>query len=90
MADFFIRWWTRDYYNKYNEDCTGFYCGGMFYVKYYGILGPFLFIVLMLFRGSFLYLWCMGAAQRIHVKGIHRVLYAPLGFFFSVSIFTSS
>lgn len=38
----------------------------------------------MFFRGTFLYIWALGAAQRIHVKSIHRVLYAPLGFFLTV------
>jgi hypothetical protein len=38
----------------------------------------------MLFRGAALYGWAIGASQRIHTKSVHRVLYAPLGFFFSV------
>lgn len=38
LADYFIRWWTRDHYNKYAADCEGL-CGGLFYVQYYGILG---------------------------------------------------
>ena len=38
LADYFIRWWTRDHYQKYSPDCEGL-CGGQFYVQYYGILG---------------------------------------------------
>jgi hypothetical protein len=83
LADYFIRWWTRDEYNRYEPDCTGL-CGGMFYVRYYGILGIGCFLGFMIFRGAFLYIWSLGASQRMHEKSIHRVLYAPLGFFLQV------
>lgn len=33
MADYFVRWWTRDYYGKYLPDCTGL-CGGAYYVMW--------------------------------------------------------
>lgn len=83
MADYYIRWWTRDWYGKYKPACQGD-CGPMFYVKYYAILGLGLFIGLMFFRGAFLYLWTLGAGERIRQKSIHRLLYAPLGFFLMV------
>ncbi len=38
----------------------------------------------MLFRGSFLYKWCLGAAHQLQQKSVHRILYAPLGFFLQV------
>ncbi len=52
----------------------------------YGILALGCFITLMIFRGSFLYLWALGASQRIQTKSVHRVLFAPLGFFFSTPV----
>ena len=55
----------------------------------YGILGLLMFIGFMFCRGAFLYIWAMGAAQRIHEKSVHRVLFAPLGFFFSVGCWSS-
>lgn len=84
VGDYYIRWWTRDEFKKYLPNCVG-YCNGFFYVRIYAILALALFIGLMLFRGAFLYLWCLGASERIHKKGIHRLLYAPLGFFLTVS-----
>lgn len=33
---------------------------------------------------AFLYKWALGAAEKLHTKSIHRVLYAPLGFFLTV------
>lgn len=42
------------------------------------------FLTLMLFRGSFLYKWCLGAANQLQQKSVHRILYAPLGFFLQV------
>jgi hypothetical protein len=30
-----VRWWTNDTYNKYNEDCLGFYCHGQFYTMWW-------------------------------------------------------
>jgi ABC-type multidrug transport system fused ATPase/permease subunit len=85
LADYFIRWWTRDHYNKYSPDCEGL-CGGQFYVQYYGILGLLCFIGLMIPRGAFLYKWALGAAERLHTKSVHRVLYAPLGFFLTTPV----
>jgi ATP-binding cassette, subfamily C (CFTR/MRP), member 1 len=84
MADFFIRWWTSDYYGKYKGQCIEGICYGNFYAIFYATLTG-IFLILMLFRGAFLYLWALGASQRIHEKSVHRILYAPLGFFFSVS-----
>lgn len=43
------------------------------------------FLTLMLFRGSFLYKWCLGATNQLQQKSVHRILYAPLGFFLQVS-----
>jgi hypothetical protein len=40
----------------------------------------------MLFRGAFLYIWALGSAQRTQSKAVHRVLYAPLGFFLTTPI----
>ncbi|GAB4815837.1 hypothetical protein N2152v2_002883 [Parachlorella kessleri] len=85
LADYFVRWWTRDYYNKYGPNCVGD-CGPMFYAKYYYILGLAFFIGLMVFRGAFLYAWALGASQRIHSKSVHRVLFAPLGFFLTTPV----
>lgn len=85
LADYFIRWWTRDHFDKYAADCTGF-CGPWFYVTFYAILGLACFLTLMIFRGAFLFIWALGASERIHKKSIHRVLYAPLGFFFSTPV----
>ena len=85
MADFFIRWWTSDTYSKYKGQCSEGLCYGNFYATFYAVLTG-IFLILMLFRGAFLYLWALGASQRIHEKSVHRVLFAPLGFFFSVSI----
>lgn len=84
LADYFIRWWTRDHFNKYGSKCTSEPCGPIFYVQFYGILGLLCFLTLMVFRGSFLYTWALGASQRMHAKSIHRMLYAPLGFFLMV------
>lgn len=85
LADYFIRWWTRDHYNKYGPDCTGD-CGPIYYVRWYGILGLALFIGLMIPRGAFLYIWSLGASNRQHSKSIHRILYAPLGFFLQTPV----
>jgi ABC-type multidrug transport system fused ATPase/permease subunit len=85
MADYFIRWWTRDTYAKYAANCTDD-CGPIFYVRYYGILGIFLFLSLMLCRGAFLYIWALGASQEIFEKSVHRVLNAPLGFFLQTPV----
>ena len=38
VADYFIRWWTRDEYRKYGAACTGD-CGGIFYVRWC-VAGP--------------------------------------------------
>jgi hypothetical protein len=48
------------------------------------VLGLGFFIGLMLLRGAFLYLWTLGASERIREKSIHRILNAPLGFFLQV------
>jgi hypothetical protein len=82
-----VRWWTRDYYHKYGQQCIDaedYPCGPEFYVRYYGILGILCFLTLMVFRGAFLYTWTLGASYRQHEKSIHRILYAPLGFFLTV------
>jgi hypothetical protein len=83
VADYFIRWWTRDQFGKYLATCTDD-CGSMYYVRWYAVLGLGFFIGLMLFRGAFLYLWTLGASERIREKSIHRILNAPLGFFLQV------
>jgi hypothetical protein len=56
----------------------------MYYVTWYAVLGVGFFLGLMVFRGAVLYWWCMVASQRWHSKSVHRVLYAPLGFFLTV------
>lgn len=33
LADYFVRWWTRDQYNKYGTKCTEEPCGPIFYVQ---------------------------------------------------------
>jgi hypothetical protein len=38
----------------------------------------------MVFRGAMMYIWALGSAQRMQSKAVHRVLYAPLGFFLNV------
>nr|AXF41555.1 HLA3 protein [Chlorella sp. ArM0029B] len=88
LADYFIRWWTRDEYNKYGTKCgpDNEPCGPIFYVQYYGILGVMAFLVLMVFRGAALYAWAMKASQRMHEKSVHRMLYAPLGFFLTTPV----
>jgi ABC-type multidrug transport system fused ATPase/permease subunit len=58
----------------------------MYYVTWYGVLGLALFIGLMIPRGAFLYTWAMGASNRQHAKSIHRILYAPLGFFLNTPV----
>ena len=83
VADYFIRWWTRDQFGKYLATCSGD-CGSIYYVRWYAVLGLGFFIGLMLFRGAFLYLWTLGASERIREKSIHRILNAPLGFFLQV------
>lgn len=35
-------------------------------------------------HSAFLYKWALGASQELHSKSIHRVLFAPLGFFLTV------
>ena len=35
VADYFIRWWTRDEFGKYKDGCVGPDCGGgIFYVRW--------------------------------------------------------
>ena len=34
IADYFIRWWTNDFYKKYAPDCVGRLCRGHFYVQW--------------------------------------------------------
>jgi hypothetical protein len=35
VADYFIRWWTRDEFKRYpNAGCKGGECGGIFYVRW--------------------------------------------------------
>ncbi|KIZ01660.1 ABC transporter, multidrug resistance associated protein [Monoraphidium neglectum] len=77
IADYFIRWWTNDFYKKYNPACEG---------RLYGVLALGGFLTLMLFRGTFLYTWAIGAANRLQVKSVHRILYAPLGFFLTTPV----
>jgi hypothetical protein len=43
------------------------------------------FCGLMIFRGAALYWWTLRASGRFVSKSVHRVLYAPLGFFLAVS-----
>lgn len=89
LADYFVRWWTRDHYGKYGPGCLESGddpCGPMYYVTWYGVLGLALFIGLMIPRGAFLYAWAMGASNRQHAKSIHRILYAPLGFFLNTPV----
>lgn len=50
------------------------------------MLGLAFFVGLMFPRGAALYLWCAGAGNRLQSKSVHRVLYAPLGFFLNVSV----
>ena len=52
----------------------------------YAAFGLGAFVSLMLFRGAFLYIWALGSAQRTQSKAVHRVLYAPLGFFLTTPI----
>jgi hypothetical protein len=33
VADYFIRWWTRDQFDKYKLTCVGD-CGGIYYVRW--------------------------------------------------------
>lgn len=35
-------------------------------------------------RSAFLYKWALGASEKLHTKSIHRMLFAPLGFFLTV------
>ncbi|GBF87685.1 hypothetical protein Rsub_00396 [Raphidocelis subcapitata] len=86
LADYFIRWWTRDEYKKYAATCVGRDCGGLYYVTWYAVLGLGFFLGLMVFRGAVLYWWCLGSAQRMQSKAVHRVLYAPLGFFLNTPV----
>jgi hypothetical protein len=83
VADYYVRWWTRDEFGKYPFSCVGD-CGANYYVRWYAIWGLAIFIGLMLFRGAFLYLWTLGASERIRAKSVHRILNAPLGFFLQV------
>lgn len=69
MADFFIRWWTADTYNVYKGKCNGEFCYGRFYATFYATLTG-IFLILMLFRGVFLYLWALKGSQRIHEKSV--------------------
>jgi len=55
-------------------------------VTWYAVLGLGFFLGLMVFRGAVLYWWCLGASQRTQAKSVHRVLYAPLGFFLTVRV----
>ncbi|KAI8468106.1 MAG: hypothetical protein J3K34DRAFT_479395 [Monoraphidium minutum] len=86
IADYFIRWWTNDFYGKYLPGCEGRLCRGHYYVQWYAVLGLAFFCGLMIFRGAALYWWCVGAANRIQSKSVHRVLYAPLGFFLTTPV----
>jgi ATP-binding cassette subfamily C (CFTR/MRP) protein 1 len=81
MADFFIRWWISDTYGSYKGKCTTELCYGNYYASFYAILTG-IFVSSMFLRGALLYLWALGASSRIYSKSVHRVLYAPLGFFF--------
>ena len=82
--------WTRDSYGKWNpanrygpQSNAQAIWGEKFYILVYGLC-VFYFIFSMLFRGTFLYWWALGAACRFQKKALHRVLYAPLGYFLRV------
>lgn len=82
--------WTRDWYGKWNpanrygpQSNADALWGEKFYILVYGLC-VFYFIFSMFFRGAFLYWWALGASCRFQKKSLHRVLYAPLGYFLRV------
>jgi ATP-binding cassette, subfamily C (CFTR/MRP), member 1 len=81
-SDYSVRWWTGDGQGWIaGEPPSPFGLpGGNSYALLYGIL-TIMFLVLMLFRGTFYHLWALGSAQRLHSGMTHNVLHAPLGFF---------
>uniref|UniRef100_A0A383WNY2 Uncharacterized protein n=1 Tax=Tetradesmus obliquus TaxID=3088 RepID=A0A383WNY2_TETOB len=82
ISDMWVRQWTGDTRKWYvnGPPMTIFSAAGPAYVFIYGML-TLAFIVLMLLRGSTFHGWSLGASQRLHKNMLHKVLYAPLGFF---------
>eukprot|EP00775_Hariotina_reticulata_P004687 gene4687-4939_t len=81
VSDFWVRQWTGDSRGWYkNKDQPMFSYAGASYVFIYAML-TLAFIVLMLFRGTCFHGWTLGSSQHLHSKMVHKVLYAPLGFF---------
>jgi ABC-type multidrug transport system fused ATPase/permease subunit len=54
---------------------------GHAYVLVYGLIGGFAFWFLMFLRGWTFQGWCRRAGQDLHRNMVHRILFAPLGFF---------
>jgi len=80
-SDYSVRWWTGDGQGWYAAGVTPFGLPpGNSYALLYAII-TVMFLVLMLFRGTFYHLWALGASQRLHTGMVHNVLHAPLGFF---------
>eukprot|EP00878_Enallax_costatus_P000230 GHUV01000294.1.p1 GENE.GHUV01000294.1~~GHUV01000294.1.p1 ORF type:complete len:1290 (+),score=442.33 GHUV01000294.1:122-3991(+) len=83
ISDYWVRQWTGDTRGWYKAGRPGyslFSAPGPAYVFIYGML-TLAFIFLMLLRGSTFHLWTLGSSQRMHKKMVHKVLFAPLGFF---------
>lgn len=81
MSDFWIRFWTNDEYNFYEE--YGTENGGQasqINVMTYGILVA-AFFWFQVFRSGMFYYWNYGASNAMHAKKLRRVLNTPLGFF---------
>ncbi|WIA32616.1 hypothetical protein OEZ86_003419 [Tetradesmus obliquus] len=80
ISDYWVRQWTGDTRQWYVTGPPFFGGAGKAYVFIYGMLTA-VFIVLMLLRGATFHLWTLGSSQRMHKSMLHKVLYAPLGFF---------
>uniref|UniRef100_A0A383VW30 Uncharacterized protein n=1 Tax=Tetradesmus obliquus TaxID=3088 RepID=A0A383VW30_TETOB len=80
ISDYWVRQWTGDTRKWYVTGPPFFGGAGKAYVFIYGMLTA-AFIVLMLLRGATFHLWTLGSSQRMHKSMLHKVLYAPLGFF---------
>eukprot|EP00883_Tetradesmus_obliquus_P000567 jgi/Sobl393_1/10597/SZX72300.1 len=81
ISDYWVRQWTGDtrhWYKLHSQPL--FATAGSAYVLIYGLLTA-AFIGLMLLRGANFHMWTLGSSQRMHKAMLHKVLYAPLGFF---------
>lgn len=75
---------TRLQYNFGNYDKRNPFANSTYALTYMGLM--LAFWLFMMFRGATFLCMVLRAGQRLHSNMVHRILFAPLGFFFGAPV----